>query len=125
MIFANGKLLPDTERNNILGGLEAQLNAVRAGPPLAAETVIAAVDALGKRLEAGEFAPLLAQFLPARVGLDQLFPLLRREALEAKLSAELGPKSFQPSRFSKTTAHTLPLGVLFHIAPGNMPGLPV
>ncbi len=125
MIFANGTLLPDTERKTVLDGLEAQLNSLRVGPPLEAETVIRAVDALGRRLESGEFAPLLAQFLPAGVGLDQLFPLLRREALEAKLSAELGPKSFQPSRFSKTTAHTLPLGVLFHIAPGNMPGLPV
>lgn len=125
MIFANGKLLPDTERNNILGGLEAQLNAVRAGPPLAAETVIAAVDALGKRLAAGEFAPLLAQFLPAGVGLDELLPLLRREALEAKLAAELGPEPFGTREHPKTTARVLPLGVLLHIAPGNMPGLPV
>ena len=125
MIFANGTLLPDTERKTVLDGLETQLNAVRAAPPLEAETVIRAVDALGKRLEAGEFAPLLARFLPAGVGLDQLLPLLRREALEAKLAAELGPEPFRPVKLAKTTARALPLGVLFHIAPGNMPGLPV
>ena len=62
MIFANGTLLPDTERKTVLDGLETQLNAVRAAPPLEAETVIRAVDALGKRLEAGEFAPLLARY---------------------------------------------------------------
>lgn len=125
MIFANGTLLPDTERNAVLNGLEAQLNAVRTAPPLKAETVISAVDALGRRLEAGEFAPLLAQFLPAGVGLNELLPLLRREALEAKLVAELGPEPFRPRELAKTTAYVLPLGVLFHIAPGNMPGLPV
>jgi len=122
LIFANGTLLPDTERKTVLDSLETQLNAVRAAPPLEAETVIRAVDALGKRLEAGEFAPLLARFLPAGVGLDQLLPLLRREALEAKLAAELGPEPFRPVKLAKTTARALPLGVLFHIAPWNMPG---
>ena len=125
MIFANGSLRPDSERTAVLDGLEAQLNAVRAAPPLEAEAVIRAVDALGKRLEAGEFAPLLSRFLPAGVALDDLLPLLRRESLEAKLAAELGEDPFRPKERSKTTAHVLPLGVLFHIAPGNMPGLPV
>ena len=63
MIFANGALLPDSERKAVLKGLEAQLNAVRRFPPLETETVIAAVDALGRRLAAGEFAPV-----PARRG---------------------------------------------------------
>jgi len=125
LIFANGTLLPDSERKNVLDGLEARLNNLRAAPPLEAETVIAAVDALGKRLEAGEFAPLLSRFLPAGAPLERLLPLLGREALEAKLAAELGPDPFGPRAFPKTTAHMLPLGVLFHIAPGNMPGLPV
>lgn len=125
MIFANGKLLPDSERKTVLDGLEAQLNAIRGAPPLEAETVIRAVDALGKRLEAGEFDPLLSRFLPAGVGLEELLPLLRRESLEAKLATELGPEPFCSREYSRTTAHVLPLGVLFHIAPGNMPGLPV
>lgn len=125
MIFANGKLLPDSERKAVLDGLEAQLNAARMAPPLEAETVISAVDALGKRLESGEFAPLLSRFLPAGVALDELLPLLRRDSLEAKLTAELGPDPFASKKRAKTTARVLPLGVLFHIAPGNMPGLPV
>ena len=125
MIFAQGKLLPDTQGKALLEGLEARLNAVRAGPLLEAETVIAAVDALGRRLERGEFDALLARFLPAGMGLGELLPLLRRESLEAKLAAELGPDPFAPRERAKTTAQVLPLGVLFHIAPGNMPGLPV
>ena len=77
MIFAQGKLLPDTQGKALLEGLEARLNAVWAGPPLEAETVIAAVDALGRRLERGEFDALLARFLPAGRGLGELL-LLRR-----------------------------------------------
>jgi len=125
LIFASGQLLPDSERKTVLAGLEAQLNATRAAPPLETETVICAVDALGRRLEAGEFAPLLSRFLPAGVGLGDLLPLLQRESLEAKLSAELGPEPFGVRGFPRTTTRVLPLGVLFHIAPGNMPGLPV
>ena len=125
MIFANGKLLPDSERNTILFTLEEKINTVRMGPLLEAETVISAVDALGRRLAGGEFDSLLAQFLPAGAALEELLPLLSRETLEAKLTAELGPDSFGERSFSKTSARVLPLGTLFHIAPGNMPGLPV
>lgn len=125
MIFANGKLLPDSERKNIIAHLEQEINAVRMGPPLRAETVIAAVDALGKRLAGGEFDPLLSQFLPAGVTLADLLPLLTRETMEAKLTAELGPDPFGEKRFPRTVARVCPLGTLLHIAPGNMPGLPV
>lgn len=125
MIFANGKLLPDSQRREVIAGLEAAVNEVRMGPPLEAETVVAAVDALGKRLAGGEFDRLLAQFLPANMTLDDLLPLLTREAIEAKLAAELGPDPFGDRTFPKTTARVLPLGTLLHIAPGNMPGLPV
>lgn len=125
MIFANGKLLPDSERKNIIARLEQEINAVRMGPPLEAGTVIAAVDTLGKRLAGGEFDPLLAQFLPAGVTLEDLLPLLTRETMEAKLTAELGHDMFEDRIFPKTIARTYPLGTLLHIAPGNMPGLPV
>ncbi len=125
MIFANGKLLPDSERRAVIDSLEEQINTVRMGEPLGAETVIAAVDALGKRLAAGEFDGLLGQFLPAGVTLDDLLPLLSRETIEAKLHAELGEAPFEGRKFEKTTARILPLGTLLHIAPGNMPGLPV
>ena len=55
MIFANGKLLPDSRRREVIADLETAVNEVRMGPRLEAETVIAAVDALGKRLAGGEF----------------------------------------------------------------------
>ena len=91
MIFANGNLLPDSERKTLLAHLEEQINAVRLQEPLRAETVINAVDALGKRLSSGEFDSLLSQFLPANMTLDDLLPLLTRQAIEAKLTAEPSP----------------------------------
>ena len=125
MIFANGIILPDSEMGVLLSALEERINAARMAPPLEMETVITAVAALGERLEAGEFDPLLRRFLPGGVTPETLFPLLRRETLEAKVSAELGPESLGQREFSKTFARALPLGTLLHISPGNMPGLPV
>ena len=125
MIFAKGKLLPDSERKTLLAGLEEAINAARLAPPLEPETVISAVDALGKRLAGGEFDPLLAQYLPAGVSLADLLPLLRREALEEKLRTELGEAPFTPQNHRQTASRLLPLGTLLHVTAGNMPGLPV
>ncbi len=125
MIFAHGQLLPDTARPALLDTLEAELNEVRTTKAISPETVIAALDTLGKRLEAGEFTPLLRQYLPAGVGLDDLLPLLRRETLEKKLRTELGDDPFAPQDHGETTARRVPLGTLLHVTAGNMPGLPV
>jgi len=125
VIFAKGKLLPDGERGALLDRLEGEIDETRAGAPLTAEVVIAAVDALGKRLAAGEFDTLLGQYLPAGVSLDDLLPMLRRETLEEKVRAELGENPWERRKFQRTFAETLPLGTLLHVAPGNMPGLPV
>ena len=125
MIFANGTLLPDSERSQLLDALEDRINTTRLGPAPEAETVISAVDALGRRLQSGEFDGLLSQYLPAGVSLDDLLPLLCRDVLELKLKTELGEASFATRDRGRITARLLPLGTLLHIAPGNMPGLPV
>lgn len=125
MIFAHGQLLPDSALPSLLDTLEEEINATRCANSLSPETVIAALDELGKRLEAGEFDPLLRQYLPAGVGLDDLLPLLRRETLEKKLKTELGDAPFSPADHGETAARRLPLGTLLHVAAGNMPGLPV
>lgn len=125
MIFAHGALLPDSRLPTLLAGLEGELNTALAGPPLPAEKVLSALDALGRRLAAGEFNTLLRRFLPvgelARLG--EVLPLLTRDALEEKLRAELGPAPFAPRQGWQTTARLLPLGTLLHVAAGNQPGL--
>ena len=51
MIFAGGKILPDTELNPVLGCLEEETAQTLSGPPLEADTVLDALEALGAELE--------------------------------------------------------------------------
>lgn len=123
MIFADGKILPDPELNGILARLEGELSRTLSGPPLAAGTVLDALDALGRELDSGALDPLIAQYAPpgAREELDRVRPQISRSALEERLELELGGLS-GPRPFGR--AEVRPLGVLLHIAPGNMAGLP-
>ena len=126
MILTGGKLYPDEASGELLSGLEARINAVRAGEPLRTETVISALDALGRQLEAGALNGLLARYLSPETGryLSAARGLLRREGLTAMVETQLGPDWQTPRRGGGITAHTVPLGTLFHIAAGNMDVLP-
>lgn len=123
MIFANGKLLPDQELEVVLSRLERELPQILSGPPLGADTVLDALDTLGKELDSGALDDLIAQYAPtgAREELEQVRPQISRAALEERLTQELGSLA-GPRPFGR--AEVRPLGVLLHIAPGNMAGLP-
>ncbi len=132
MILANGKQYESSMQSELLAGLEAKLNATLAGPPLEPETVIAAIDALGRRVEAGEFDDKIAalQIDGAEQYKALAVRLLRRDSLEFKLRTELGP-AFRPDYITEPPAGlrplrvlARPLGVLLHIAAGNADGLP-
>ena len=129
MILANGKLYPTDRQDEILSGLEECLNRTLAEQSLSPETVIAAIDRLGRRLDQGEFDLLLAQVEQADRYLAQIRPLLTREALEYKLRVELGVdaapyRTAPPDGLPSLSARPAPLGVLLHIAAGNVDGLP-
>ena len=64
MIFAGGKILPDSELNPVLGYLEEEIAQTLSGPPLEAETVLNALDALGRELDSGALDALIAQYAP-------------------------------------------------------------
>ena len=132
MILANGTQYESSMQSEILAGLEAKLNATLAGPPLEPETVIAAIDALGRRVAAGEFDDKIAalQIDGAEQYKELAVRLLRRDSLEFKLRTELGP-NFRPDYTTEPPAGlrplrvlARPLGVLLHIAAGNADGLP-
>lgn len=125
MIFANGALLPDCQLDAVLDRLEGELTDTLTNCSLTAEVVIDAIDALSQQLDRGELDALIARYAPpgAMDALVQVRPMLTREALEYRLTAELGrdwarpkPRPFGQSAFA-------PLGVLFHIAAGNVGGL--
>ena len=123
MIFAGGKILPDRELDAVLSGLERDVPNILSGPPLEADAVLNVLDSLGSELDSGALDPLIAQFAPpgAREELDRVRPQIGRAALEARLELELGGLS-GPRPFGRSEVR--PLGVLFHVAPGNMAGLP-
>lgn len=126
MILAHGKLLPDSGLRPLLSRLEEEINTTRASQALEAETVIAALDALGQRLDRGELDALIAQYAPpgAAEALAQVRPMLRREALEYRLAAELGPEILAPRPRPFGAVRPMPLGTLLHVAAGNVDGLP-
>lgn len=123
MIFAGGSILPDRELEVALSRLERELPQILSGPPLAADAVLDALEALGNELDSGALDPLIAQFAPpgAREELDRVRPQIGRAALEERLELELGGLSGSRP-FGR--AEVRPLGVLLHVAPGNMAGLP-
>ena len=134
MILYRGEIHDTKEQNKLLNGLEEIITQVLQRPAPTAETVIAACDGLARRVLSGEFDGIIAA-----LGLDKRFTLaqaaaaanlLRRDSLEFKLNLELGPdwagpKAVTPPHSGLTlTKEVLPLGVLFHIAAGNVDGLP-
>lgn len=136
MILANGKIYDSAIQEKILRGLERKINAVRAGGRLLPETVIAAVEVLRDKILAGEFEERIRELADSgvygaenlREQIAQAAELLKREHLEYKLQAELGISAAEcgGDKFqSRIRTRILPLGTLFHIAAGNMDGLPV
>lgn len=123
MIFANGSILPDSELDTVLSRLERELPQILSGPPLEADAALDALDSLGRELDSGALDALIAQFAPpgAKEELDRVRPQISRAALEERLDLELGGLS-GPRPFGR--AEVRPLGVLLHVAPGNMAGLP-
>ena len=134
MILYRGEIHDTKEQNKLLDGLEETITQVLQRPAPNAETVIAACDGLARRVLSGEFDGIIAA-----LGLDRRFTLaqaaaaanlLRRDSLEFKLDLELGldwagAKTVTPPHAGLTlTKEVLPLGVLFHIAAGNVDGLP-
>ena len=134
MIFAGGKLLPDTELPALLSRLEKEINTTRSTLTLDPETVIYAIESLTRQLDSGELNALLAQFATPRMlaALEDIRPSLTREALELKLKTELAPSvtafggdcSPKVGAKDKILPKIYPLGTLFHVTAGNVAGLP-
>jgi len=142
MIFAHGRILPDSELHALLAALEDEINNTRARLTLEPEAVISAIEALGEQLDSGALDGLLAQFATPGMlaALEDIRPSLTREALECKLKTELAPNgiekapplrgSWQPEGLTeggeaeRIVPRIYPLGTLFHVTAGNVAGLP-
>ncbi len=133
MILANGALYPDEALPEQLAALEGHCLAALQGPALPPETVIAACDALAGQIAAGAYDSAVRSFLEAfQIGegaFRAALGLFRRESLTYQCTLAWGPdwRELPPLRhpgFQPIRRRRMPLGVLFHIAAGNVDGLP-
>ncbi|MBD5080832.1 MAG: acyl-CoA reductase [Ruminococcaceae bacterium] len=119
MIIAFGKRFKSNEQDKILSLMEDRINKTLSGKSLDIQKVINAIDALGKEIGSGIYDEKIKK-LPIDDPLqykDMAVNMLSKEALETKLKTELG-------EVSQGNTKIMPLGVIFHIAAGNMEGLP-
>lgn len=129
MIIANGKIYDSGLQDKILSCLEQNINKTLRKKPIDTKKVISAIDRLGKDIGAGKYDSEI-NALP--VDEPQRYKalaaaMLSRENLELKLKTELGitPKEMgQQFGTGQVNTKIMPLGVLLHIAAGNMDGLP-
>lgn len=132
MILFAGKAYPASEQRRLLDELEDRINATLSGRRLLPDTVIQAINRLGKALRAGELDETikLSGFSEYTGRINEFASLLSEEYLSRKVRAELGEGFFEPSETSAACGLDgiknipMPLGTLFHIAAGNMDALP-
>ena len=92
MIIANGKIYHSTEQDKILDKAEAHINKTLSEKTLSSETVISAIDKLGREIERGAFDERIRSLPvddPMRYK-NMAVEMLSREFLEYKLAIELG-----------------------------------
>lgn len=128
MIIARGKIYPSEDQDRILAEAEESINETLAAKSLSSEIVISAIDKLGREIEHGIFDDKISALPvddPAHYK-AMAAEMLSRGFLEYKLKTELGCCGNEGLTLPENAVKTriMPLGVIFHIAAGNMDGLP-
>ncbi|MBR3057314.1 MAG: acyl-CoA reductase [Clostridiales bacterium] len=124
MILFNGTLFETKEQNRLLDELPSKLTDTLLHQTLDRENVIRAFDNISQRLAAGEFESLLQSVDPdsASLYMDQIVRMMSRDYLQKKTEIEFhGVRNDN----EKIQTQEVPLGVIFHIAAGNMDVLPI
>ena len=130
MILFDGKTYDSSEQNRLLDELRNKIPEILQREPLSPEIIIDAVDKLREDTLAGKFDPLLTDLPQDMVETykKQAITLLSKEHLWKKVRTELGNTDEYVTEkmegFSRIRVKKVPLGVIFHIAAGNMDFLP-
>lgn len=133
MILYQGKTYETSEQDRLLARLEADINQVRSSISISTEEVIDALSLMGEKIAAGDFDDIIKELAIEGIEryIDMLVLMLDKQTLEYKVQTELGLHFFAehqtnpPLEQRKVCIKPMPLGTLFHIAAGNMDGLPV
>lgn len=129
MLLINGEILPSDAIRDILPTLNKRICKTLQKPLLDPMLVVEACHKLAIRIEHGDYSDYLQAFITEQHintrQLQQAVHLLKRDSLLYKLKTELGDyyynKEIEENHFTK---RRMPLGVLFHIAAGNVDALP-
>lgn len=130
MILYNGKIYPDVMQDELIDRLERDiLNTLSHSNKLTCEKVIAACDKMYQKAVQGYYddiaKPLLELFGISYERYRSMAEGFSSSVLKYKCETELG-RDWQnlPPLNSGTIRRIVPLGVLFHVAAGNVDGLP-
>ncbi len=127
MILYRGDVYDNSSQDELLDKLPSDLySPINEGRRLEKSTVIDACDSLARRVLAGDFKeitdPFMAEFNISEEQFADMAKMFTREKLEYKCSIELtDDKKVIDGSF---TRERYPLGVLLHIAAGNVDVLP-
>lgn len=129
MILAEGKIYEESMQNAIISSLKEKIPAVLSGPRLDPEKVYGAAERLYQRVLKGEFDAIAAPLLDMAHLSHETFLSYARSfsgaGLRQKVEWELGKDPFAPKIIDEHHQQIRsPLGVLLHIAAGNVDALP-
>ena len=132
MILYSGEIFDTKEQDRLISELEGRISKTLAEKTLSPETMVSAAEKLRADIIKGEFDSLLfSRKLDSPERYKALAcAVLSRECLEQRLAEELGgyPREKVTSSpeigLPSIKIRYMPLGTIFHIAAGNMDGLP-
>ncbi|MBO4495781.1 MAG: acyl-CoA reductase [Clostridiales bacterium] len=130
MILFDGKVYESSEQTRLLSELKEKIPTILQEKTLPSDVVIDAVDRLRQDTIDGKFDDLLTALPKETVESykKQAVALLSKDYLHLKVRTELGDtKEYVTDKvegFSRIRVKKVPLGVIFHIAAGNMDFLP-
>ena len=130
MILYKGQIYPDSKQNELIDRLQGDVIETLSKPQrLTPDKVIAASERLYQKVASGYYdgiaLPLLNEFGVSYERYQVMAKAFSAEVLAYKCEIELGAQwQDLPPLNSGTVRKIAPLGVLFHVAAGNVDGLP-
>ena len=127
MILYHGKIYDNSEQNRIISKLKEDLyHSIQYKKPINRDEVIEACDSLAKKVLDGKFDDIVKPFLKTfSISYERFLTMammFSREGLSYKCKIELSDEEkIIADRFVRKI---YPLGILLHIAAGNVDGLP-
>ena len=130
MILYQGEILGNEKQSEILKTLKSKCyETINNGEKISAMDVILACDKLAQNVKSGMYntmiMPLLEEFDIPYDYFIQSIPMFEKDALIKKVEIELGKDyASLPDLDENNQRKIYPLGILFHIAAGNVDVLP-